>query len=249
MSWLAVRLVHYFTHLGTPAKRRPIAGSVLVVSLHVRARQSRITITLYFFFFVITLSFFLKLFSSFVRNSTIILSRWKSIWLMKVQNFPNLMFRYSLNTFRKYAVQTQGFSTSSSARDLLISCAILCSTLPTAVTVTTPTTYKSNSLHRLHAFFQIRKRSYFSQASRFLSYVSFFLPSKLKQTISDKFRYSILFYLPLFGSSRLNYSQLHLQITLIMWRLFLLEIGTLNTSKLFTPLLLLYFRLKHFSHQ
>lgn len=127
-------------------------------------------------------SSFLKLFSSFARNSIIILLRWKSVWLMKVQNFPNLMFRYSLDTFRKYAVQTQGFSTSSSARDLLISRAILCSTTHTAVSVTTRTTYKINSLHRLHAFFQIRKRSYFSQASRFLSYVSFFLPSKLKQT-------------------------------------------------------------------
>ena len=85
MSWLAVLWFHYFAHLVTPVERRTTARSVLVVSMYVRARQRRVTITFYSVFVTIP---FWGYFLCFARNSIIILSCWKSIWLMKNIKLP-----------------------------------------------------------------------------------------------------------------------------------------------------------------
>lgn len=167
MSWLAVHWVQYFTHPVTPVKRRKIARSVLVVSTYVRAGQSRFTITFYSVF--ITLLFW----RHFRRSQAIIiiLSRWKIIWLMKNIKFPQ----------PDVSLQPKHLQAVCSADTRVfqpLPLQVICwfhvhfyAPHPTALTVTAHTTYRSNSLHRLHTFFQIRKLSCFSQASRFLSYV------------------------------------------------------------------------------
>jgi len=167
MSWLAVHWVQYFTHPVTPIKRWTIAGSVLVVSTHVRAGQSRVSITFYSVFTTL-------LFWSYFRRSQeiiIILSRWKSIWLMQNIKFPQPDM--SLRPKHLQAVcsaDTRVFNLFLCKWSVDFMCISMLHN-PTPVRVTAHTTYRSNSLYRLHTFFRIRKLSCFSQVSRFLSYV------------------------------------------------------------------------------